>query len=122
MDSRSSSPETPETSDAPNNVTIHHSPPSWYIAKDVSAISVWDGDPFQKPDDEHMLKLDDIIQEHAYDEYAHPCVSLSPAYTGLQLCMLWRGKFAEHTLTLRRHSARASLNGTPSDVTTTVHP
>jgi hypothetical protein len=79
MDSRSSSPETPETSDVPHNVTIHNEPPSWYIAKDVSAITVWDGDPFQKLDDERMLKLDDILQEHAYDEYAHPCVSLSPA-------------------------------------------
>lgn len=74
MDSRSSSPKTPETSDVHHNVTIHNELPSWYrplpIAKDASPIGVCDGDPFQKPDDERMLQLDDIIQEHAYDEYA----------------------------------------------------
>ena len=83
MDSRSSSPETPETSDVPRNVTIHGELPSWYrplhSVKDVSAITVWDGDP-QKPDDERMLQLDDILQEHAYDEYAYPCVFLTPAH------------------------------------------
>ena len=84
MDTRSSSPETPETSDVPHNVTIQGELPSWYsslpISKDVSTAAVWDGDPFQKPDDERMLQLDDIIQEHAYDEYASPCVSLSLAH------------------------------------------
>ncbi|KAG9316619.1 hypothetical protein JVU11DRAFT_2673 [Chiua virens] len=74
MDSRSSSPETPETSDVPNNVTIHNELPSWYrplpIAKNVSAIGVWNGSPIQVTDDERMLQLDDIIQEHAYDDSA----------------------------------------------------
>ncbi|KAF8554201.1 hypothetical protein OG21DRAFT_1509215 [Imleria badia] len=74
MDSRSSSPETPETSDVPNNVAIHGELPSWYstlpLAKDVSAITAWDGEPFHKPDDDRMLQLDDIIQEHAYDDSA----------------------------------------------------
>lgn len=78
MDSRSSSPETPETSDVPNNVTIHNELPSWYHPLPISKnIGVWDGDPCQKPDNERMLQLDDIIQEHAYDEYAYPCTLLS---------------------------------------------
>ncbi|KAH0827862.1 hypothetical protein J3R83DRAFT_3489 [Lanmaoa asiatica] len=82
MDSRSSSPETPETSDDPNNVTIHNELPTWYrplpIAKNMSAIEVWDGDPFEKPDDERMLQLDDIIQEHAYDDSTCSGVENSP--------------------------------------------
>lgn len=82
MDSRSSSPETPETSDVPHSVTIRNGLPSWYrplpTAKNTSAIGIWDGDPFQNPDDEHMLQLDDIIQEHAYDEYAYPSAFFSP--------------------------------------------
>ncbi|KAG8213932.1 hypothetical protein J3R82DRAFT_10678, partial [Butyriboletus roseoflavus] len=85
MDSRSSSPETPETSDVPHNVTIHNELPSWYrplpIAKNTSTIGVWDGDPFQKLDGEHMLQLDDIIQEHAYDDSACPGVVISPPNT-----------------------------------------
>lgn len=83
MDSRSSSPETPETSDVPRNVTIHNELPSWCsslpIATDVSTLS-WDGVQFQKPDDERMLKLDDIIQKNAYDECAYPRVFLAPAH------------------------------------------
>ncbi|KAF9227355.1 hypothetical protein BS17DRAFT_747806 [Gyrodon lividus] len=81
MDSRSSSPETPETSDGPHNVAIHNDRelPTWYHAsrpgKNISVIGAWDGDaPFvtlQKPEVERMLQLDDLIEEHAYDD--SPC-------------------------------------------------
>ncbi|KAF8432917.1 hypothetical protein L210DRAFT_3710267 [Boletus edulis BED1] len=69
MESRSSSPKTPETSDVPHTVTIRGELPSWYI---------WDGDPFRTPDDERMLQLDDIIQEHVYDDSACSGVENSP--------------------------------------------
>ncbi|KAF8122340.1 hypothetical protein EV363DRAFT_1555532 [Boletus edulis] len=82
MESRSSSPKTPETSDVPHTVTIRGELPSWYsplpIAKGASAITVWDGDPFRTPDDERMLQLDDIIQEHVYDDSACSGVENSP--------------------------------------------
>ncbi|KAF8125359.1 hypothetical protein EV363DRAFT_1533238 [Boletus edulis] len=82
MESRSSSPKTPETSDVPHTVTIRGELPSWYsplpIAKGASAITVWDGDPFRTPDDERMLQLDDIIQEHVYDNSACSGVENSP--------------------------------------------
>ncbi|KAF9241585.1 hypothetical protein BU15DRAFT_87168 [Melanogaster broomeanus] len=78
MDSRSSSPETPETSDGPHIVAIHHELPPWYHAlrpgKNMSVTAAWDGDtpllPLQKPEEERMLQLDDLIQEHAYDDSA----------------------------------------------------
>ncbi|KAF8414748.1 chitin synthase-domain-containing protein [Boletus edulis BED1] len=80
--SRSSSPKTPETSDVPHIVTIRGELPSWYgplpIAKGASAITVWDGDPFRTTDDERMLQLDDIIQEHVYDDSACSGVENSP--------------------------------------------
>jgi hypothetical protein len=90
MDSRSSSPETPETpetSDGPCNVAIHNDRelPSWYhalhLGKNVSVVGAPDGDvplvTLQKPEVERMLQLDDLIEEHAYDEYAYTIPSSS---------------------------------------------
>ncbi|KAH7888695.1 hypothetical protein F5I97DRAFT_1804144 [Phlebopus sp. FC_14] len=77
-DSRSSSPETPETSDGPHKVAIHNELPSWYHSlspgKNITVIGTWDNESsrrtLEKPDDEYMLQLGDLIEEHAYDESA----------------------------------------------------
>jgi hypothetical protein len=79
MDSRSSSPTTPESSDGHHPVTLHHDHnlSTWYNSirprKTFSEIGVWDNEPMRsginKPDSERMLQLDDLIDEHAYEEY-----------------------------------------------------
>ncbi|KIJ67780.1 hypothetical protein HYDPIDRAFT_107274 [Hydnomerulius pinastri MD-312] len=89
MDSRSSSPETPETSDGPHNVVIHNELPSWFHAlrpgKNISVIGVWDGESplgvLEKPEDERMLQLDDLIEEHAYDDSACSSIDASPLFS-----------------------------------------
>ncbi|KIK92137.1 hypothetical protein PAXRUDRAFT_34656 [Paxillus rubicundulus Ve08.2h10] len=93
MDSRSSSPETletPETSDGPCNVAIHNDRerPPWYhalhLGKNVSVVGAPDGDAplvtLQKPEVERMLQLDDLIEEHAYDDSACSGVAASPSF------------------------------------------
>jgi len=79
MDSRSSSPATPENSDVSHPVAIHHCHDlsTWYQSirpkKAISDIGVWESEAVRsvmnKPDSERMLQLDDLIDEHAYDEY-----------------------------------------------------
>jgi uncharacterized protein len=74
--SRSSSPATPEASDCLEPVAVHHDSEvsSWYHAvQSDKVLSSWDTDaPFElglgKGDREDMLRLDDLIEEHAYDE------------------------------------------------------
>lgn len=79
MGSRSSSPATPESSDGHHPVTLHHDHnlSAWYNSirprKTFSEIGVWDNESMRsvmnKPDNERMLQLDDLIDEHAYEEY-----------------------------------------------------
>ncbi|OAX37411.1 hypothetical protein K503DRAFT_866903 [Rhizopogon vinicolor AM-OR11-026] len=81
MDSRSSSPATPENSDGSHPVAIHHGHDlsAWYQSirpkKTISEIGVWESDAMlsvmNKPDNERMLQLDDLIDEHAYED--SPC-------------------------------------------------
>ncbi|KAI6157802.1 hypothetical protein BKA82DRAFT_996145 [Pisolithus tinctorius] len=79
MDSRSSSPKTPDVGpDEPRHVTIHNEPPSWCLAfrplqsRSIPATAPWDGEgnraPLDKHDDERILELSDLIDEHAYDD------------------------------------------------------
>lgn len=79
IDSRPSSPATPENSDGSHPVAIHHGHDlsSWYQSicpkKTISEIGFWESEAIHslmsKPDNERMLQLDDLIDEHAYDEY-----------------------------------------------------
>ncbi|KAG2342479.1 hypothetical protein BDR05DRAFT_983249 [Suillus weaverae] len=88
MDSRSSSPATPESSDGHHPVTLHHDHnlSAWYSSirprKTFSDIGVWDNESMRsvmnKPDDERMLQLDDLIDEHAYEDSACSATESSP--------------------------------------------
>ncbi|KAH7925511.1 hypothetical protein BV22DRAFT_1010998 [Leucogyrophana mollusca] len=79
VDSRSSSPTTPESSDGLHRVAIHHDHElsSWYNSirpgKVLSEMGSWDSDPLSnspaKAGDARMLQLADLIEDHAYDEY-----------------------------------------------------
>jgi len=70
--SRSSSPHTPDSSDSPEHIFIDNVTP-WY-----SPESAWDSDTvaffsrISKAEEENMLCLNDLINEQAYDECAHP--------------------------------------------------
>jgi len=77
--SRSPSPVTPEPSDALESVAVRsdfdHSN-SWYMhqLKSADSQSLWDIDTSDfisqtKTDDHQMLRLDDLIEQHAYEEY-----------------------------------------------------
>ncbi|KAG2037407.1 hypothetical protein BDR03DRAFT_1010671 [Suillus americanus] len=88
MDSRSSSPTTPESSDGHHPVTLHHDHnlSAWYNSirprKTFPEIGVWDNEPMRsvmnKPDTERMLQLDDLIDEHAYEDSACSAPESSP--------------------------------------------
>lgn len=88
-ESRSPSPLTPEPTDSLDPVTIQSEVDfnsSWYISMHPAKSSVpsWVSDPSvyttpHKSEDEQMLRLDDLIEQHAYDEYARGR-SLSPIY------------------------------------------
>ncbi|KAI0029971.1 hypothetical protein K488DRAFT_72546 [Vararia minispora EC-137] len=79
-ESRSSSPATPATPDSPGYL---HTPvinddmeiSSWYSAVTASDSTYWrqdsqhDFEPGKHEEDSMMLTLDDLIQEHAYDEW-----------------------------------------------------
>jgi hypothetical protein len=86
--SRSPSPLTPESSDSLEQVAVHNDfeLSSWYHSlrngKSFTNQAPWDSplptysDP-AKTSDEHMLCFNDLIDEHAYDEYAHSqCLTL----------------------------------------------
>lgn len=85
IDSRSSSPTTPDNSDGSRPVAIHHAHDlsAWYQSirprKTLSEIGVWESETvhsvMNKPDNEKMLQLDDLINVHAYEEYV---ISRSP--------------------------------------------
>lgn len=88
MGSRSSSPATPESSDGHHPVTLHHDHnlSAWYNSirprKTFSEIGVWDNESMRsvmnKPDNERMLQLDDLIDEHAYEDSACSAPESSP--------------------------------------------
>ncbi|KAG1731495.1 uncharacterized protein EDB91DRAFT_721132 [Suillus paluster] len=89
MDSRSSSPATPESSDGTHPVVLHHDHDllsAWYHSirprKTISEIGVWDNESLHsvtnKPDNENMLQLDDLIDEHAYEDSACSAAESSP--------------------------------------------
>jgi len=78
QDSRSPSPLTPEASDSIEPVTVHGDQdllPSWYhsMPSTKTPVSPWPSDPSiyttpHKSEEENMLRLDDLIEQHAYDE------------------------------------------------------
>src|SRR5580658_5230330 len=78
LGSRSSSPETPESSHCLEPVAIHHEAEisSWFHSmhpKPLSMCAAWDLDgtsymSVSKDDETQMLPLNDLIQEHLYDE------------------------------------------------------
>jgi hypothetical protein len=80
--SRSSSPVTPEPSDSLESVAVRSGfdrSNSWYIPtmhqlKSADSQSLWDIDTADfisqtKTEDQQMLRLDDLIEQHAYEEY-----------------------------------------------------
>ena len=71
--SRSPSPLTPEPSDSleVNIQSDFDLSSSWYHS---TKMPPWASDPSvysasHKPEEDHMLRLDDLIEQHAYDEY-----------------------------------------------------
>ncbi|KAG1746129.1 hypothetical protein EDB19DRAFT_378703 [Suillus lakei] len=88
MDSRSSSPATPESSDGHHPVTLHHDHnlSAWYNSirprKTMSEIGAWDNESMRnvmnKPENERMLQLDDLIDEHAYEDSTCSAPESSP--------------------------------------------
>ncbi|PPQ68038.1 hypothetical protein CVT25_014499 [Psilocybe cyanescens] len=75
--SRSSSPLTPEPSESPEPVTIQGEldlTSSWYLSMQAkSTISPWASEPSvyappHKSEEEQMLRLDDLIEQHAYED------------------------------------------------------
>ena len=73
--SRSSSPATPESSDCLEPGAVHHDfqVSEWYhTLRSSKALDAWPTDaPFLdlgKDKEEYILRLDDLIEEHAYDE------------------------------------------------------
>jgi hypothetical protein len=84
--SRSPSPATPESSDCSSHKPVaSFELSSWYHSlhpeKPVPNDTAWDNDgaPFiavEKTEEQPMLQFDDLIDEHAYDEYVS-AISLS---------------------------------------------
>lgn len=80
--SRSSSPQTPDVLEEPHNVAIHNDLPSWchtlrpLQARTIPVMGAWDNEEphptLEKPDVERMLELNDLIEEHAYEECVYP--------------------------------------------------
>lgn len=92
--SRSPSPVTPEPSDSLESVAVrgdfdHLN--SWYLPtmhqlKSTDSQSLWDIDstdliPPTKTEDHQMLHLDDLIEQHAYEEYVFHVPSISEPLT-----------------------------------------
>lgn len=89
--SRSPSPLTPEPSDSVESVVVRTDldhPNSWYTPmtmhqlKAADSQSLWDIDPTDfitptKSEDHLMLRLDDLIEQHAYEEYVLHVPSIS---------------------------------------------
>lgn len=86
-DSRSPSPLTPEPSDNLEQVAIQSEldqASSWYHAmhSPKSSIPQWGVDAtmytsIHKSEEESMLRLDDLIEQHAYEEYVSSWASIS---------------------------------------------
>jgi hypothetical protein len=73
--SRSPSPSTPEPFDALDPITIQSEldlTSSWYLSSMHTTkdnVLPWVLDPLQhKTEDDQMLPLDELIEQHAYDE------------------------------------------------------
>lgn len=76
--SRSPSPSTPEPSDILDPISIQSEldlTSSWYLSgmhTTKDNIPPWSSDPVytlqHKTEDDHMLRLDELIEQHAYDE------------------------------------------------------
>ncbi|KAL4073911.1 hypothetical protein V8B97DRAFT_2021472 [Scleroderma yunnanense] len=91
MASRSSSPQTPDILDEPHHVAIHNDLPSWchtlrpLQAKAIPVTGAWDSEEpqhtLEKPGDERMLELNDLIEEHAYDDSPGSGVEHSPLFS-----------------------------------------
>ncbi|EIW83060.1 hypothetical protein CONPUDRAFT_152105 [Coniophora puteana RWD-64-598 SS2] len=91
MDSRPSSPATPESSDGLHPVAIHNDSDlsSWFKSvsppSNVTDLGLWDTDlssfAFSKRSDHQMLQLNDVIDEHAYDDV--DTSESSPSKSGL---------------------------------------
>lgn len=104
--SRSSSPQTPDVLDEPRNVAIHNDLPSWcHTLRPLQPTTVplrgaWDGEELhptlEKPEDERMLELNDLIEEDAYDECVYSPMQpfTSKACLFSQLPCLGRGTFS----------------------------
>lgn len=73
--SRSASPATPEAFDSLDPIAIHNDLDSWYLSSmQPPKSSQWDinSPEFMVPrktEDDQMLHLDELIEQHAYDEY-----------------------------------------------------
>ncbi|KAK2464208.1 hypothetical protein APHAL10511_003665 [Amanita phalloides] len=81
--SRSPSPLTPDVSDSLDPVFVQSDAehtPSWIITSEATS-KPWDESLFSLPqsksDDEHILRLDDLIEPHAYNDTSPPCASSS---------------------------------------------
>lgn len=74
--SRSPSPSTPEPSDPLEAVNIQSEldlSSSWYHSMHPNKMVPWASNPsiynaMHKAEEEQMLRLDDLIEQHAYDE------------------------------------------------------
>ncbi|XP_006460767.1 hypothetical protein AGABI2DRAFT_220937 [Agaricus bisporus var. bisporus H97] len=92
-DSRSPSPHTPDPSDSSQPVVVQadiDAAASWFIPMHHSqskqppwgsASAVF---PPHKLEDDQILRIDDLLEQHAFDEYASSYRSLSPSTTNLQ--------------------------------------
>lgn len=93
-DSRSPSPSTSEAIDSLDSVAIQNDLDSWYLAsmqqpKPLGVQMPWEvtASTFltpRKSEDDHMLRLDELIEQHAYDEFV--LFVLSPQMQRTQLC------------------------------------
>ncbi|KAG6881973.1 hypothetical protein C0992_013030, partial [Termitomyces sp. T32_za158] len=75
--SRSPSPSTPEAIDSLDSVAVQSDLDSWYLSamqqpKPFGAQTSWEMTPStfltpRKSEDDPMLRLDELIEQHAYD-------------------------------------------------------
>jgi uncharacterized protein len=80
--SRSSSPVTPEPLESVAVRSDFDHTNSWYIPTMHQSVSLWDIDAADfisptKTEDHQMLRLDDLIEQHAYEEYVLNVPSIS---------------------------------------------
>ncbi|KAF4621321.1 hypothetical protein D9613_000481 [Agrocybe pediades] len=91
QDSRSPSPATPEASDPIDPVAVHGDTdlaPSWYhpMPPEKTHVTPWPSDPsiyttpHKSEEEESMLRLDDLIEEHAYDDTPSSAFSANLGY------------------------------------------